>query len=104
VELVDFVVSLPIPLTLGYAGVDAPCLEACAPLSLCPMPCKRPTGTKMRRFLCDEMLRRLGRWLRAAGYDAVIAAGGLPDRALAARCAKEDRILLSEDRHLATTS
>ena len=30
------------------------------------------------------MLRGLGRWLRAAGYDTVIAAGGLPDRALAA--------------------
>jgi len=61
------------------------------------------TGTKMRRFLCDEMLRGLGRWLRAAGYDTVIAAGGLPDRALAARCAEEDRILLTKDRHLATT-
>src|SRR5215831_4643662 len=60
-------------------------------------------GTKMRRFLCDEMLRGLGRWLRAAGYDTVIAAGGLPDRALAARCAEEDRILATKDRHLATT-
>ena len=56
----------------------------------------------MRRFLCDEMLRDLGRWLRAAGYDTVIAAGGLPDRALAARCAEEDRVLLTKDRHLAT--
>jgi uncharacterized protein with PIN domain len=33
------------------------------------------TGMKMRGFLCDEMLRGLGRWLRAAGYDTVIAAG-----------------------------
>jgi uncharacterized protein with PIN domain len=55
------------------------------------------------RFLCDEMLRGLGRWLRAAGYDTVIAAGGLPDRALAARCAEEDRVLLTKDRHLART-
>jgi uncharacterized protein with PIN domain len=29
--------------------------------------------------LCDEMLKDLGRWLRAAGYDTVIAAGaGFP--------------------------
>jgi uncharacterized protein with PIN domain len=53
------------------------------------------------RFLCDEMLRGLGRWLRAAGYDTVIASGGLPDRALAARCAEEDRVLLTKDRQLA---
>jgi uncharacterized protein with PIN domain len=32
------------------------------------------------------MLNGLGRWLRAAGYDTVIAAGGLPDRVIAARC------------------
>ena len=57
----------------------------------------------MARFLCDEMLRGLGRWLRAAGYDTVIAEGGLPDRVLAARCAEEDRVLLTKVRHLATT-
>ena len=57
----------------------------------------------MPRFLCDEMLSGLGRWLRPAGYDTVIAAGGLPDRALAARCAEEDRVLLTKDRHLAAT-
>jgi uncharacterized protein len=50
------------------------------------------------------MLRGLGRWLRAAGYDTVIAAGGLPDRALAARCAEKDRILLTRDRDLAATA
>jgi uncharacterized protein len=50
------------------------------------------------------MLRGLGRWLRAAGYDTVIAAGGLPDRALAARCVEEDRILLTKDRDLAATA
>jgi uncharacterized protein len=47
------------------------------------------------------MLHGLGRWLRAAGYDTVIAAGGLPDRTLAARCAAEGRILLTKDRDLA---
>jgi uncharacterized protein len=55
------------------------------------------------RFLCDEMLHGLGRWLRAAGYDTVIVAGGLSDRAIAARCAEENRVLLTKDRHLATT-
>jgi len=48
------------------------------------------------------MLHGLGRWLRAAGYDTVIAAGGLSDRAVVARCVDEHRILLTKDRHLAT--
>jgi len=52
------------------------------------------------RFLCDEMLHGLGRWLRAAGYDTVIAEQGLPDRVLARRSAEEDRVLLTKDRHL----
>ena len=47
------------------------------------------------------MLRGLGRWLRAAGYDTVLAAGGIPDRILAAHCAREGRVLLTKDRHLA---
>ena len=53
------------------------------------------------RFLCDEMLRGFGKWLRAAGYDTVIAEGGLPDRVIAVRCAAENRILLTRDQHLA---
>ena len=53
------------------------------------------------RLFCDEMLARLGRWLRAAGYDTEIAAGGLPDRVLVAHCAAERRVLLTRDRHLA---
>ena len=53
------------------------------------------------RLLCDEMLTRLGRWLRAAGYDTEIAEGGRPDRALVVRCAAEGRLLLTRDRHLA---
>jgi uncharacterized protein with PIN domain len=34
------------------------------------------------RFLCDEMLAGLGRWLRIAGYDAAIAGPGRRDRDL----------------------
>ena len=56
----------------------------------------------MVRLICDEMLLRLGRWLRAAGYDTAIAEGGEDDAALIARCAAEGRVLVTRDRHLAT--
>jgi len=56
------------------------------------------------RLLCDEMLRRLGRWLRAAGYDTVIAEDALSDRLLVDRAATEDRVLLTKDRHLAAVA
>jgi uncharacterized protein with PIN domain len=55
------------------------------------------------RLLCDEMLRGLGRWLRAAGHDVAIA-GGEPDRALLDRAAAEDRTVLTRDRQLARTA
>ena len=51
--------------------------------------------------MCDEMLLRLGRWLRAAGYDTAIAEGGTDDAVLIARCAAEGRVLLTRDRLLA---
>jgi len=53
------------------------------------------------RLMCDEMLLRLGRWLRAAGYDTAIAEGGADDAALIARCTAEGRVLLTRDRRLA---
>jgi uncharacterized protein len=56
------------------------------------------------RFLCDEMLKGLGRWLRAAGYDTAIAEGGGRDRDLARRSAAEGRVLLTKDRHLAAAA
>ena len=52
------------------------------------------------KLFCDEMLRRVGRWLRAAGYDTAIAEGGLADAAIIARCAAEARTLITRDRHL----
>lgn len=52
------------------------------------------------RFLCDEMLARLGRWLRAAGYDVVIAASGEEDRRLLQRARVEQRRFLTRDRKL----
>lgn len=47
------------------------------------------------------MLQRLGRWLRAAGYDTAIAVSGSEDRELLAQAKREQRLLLTRDRHLA---
>src|SRR4051794_21778550 len=58
-------------------------------------------GKRAVRLMCDEMLLRLGRWLRAAGYDTAIAEGGVDDAAVIARCAAESRVLLTRDRRLA---
>jgi uncharacterized protein with PIN domain len=46
------------------------------------------------------MLRGLGRWLRAAGYDTAVAEGGGTDAEIIARCAAESRTLITRDRHL----
>lgn len=52
------------------------------------------------KFLCDEMLRGLGRWLRAAGYDTAIAGDGAADRDLLSQAVAEERIVVSRDRQL----
>lgn len=54
------------------------------------------------RFLCDEMLKRLGRWLRVAGYDVVILPDGTDDRTLMQRAREENRLLLTRDRHMSS--
>lgn len=54
--------------------------------------------TGHRRFLCDEMLAQLGHWLRAAGYDTLIAERGTRDRSLVARAIIDGRVLLTRDR------
>jgi len=56
--------------------------------------------TDDRRFLCDEMLAGLGRWLRIAGYDTEIAERGRRDRDLVEQAQAEGRILLTRDRKL----
>jgi uncharacterized protein with PIN domain len=53
------------------------------------------------RLLCDEMLRGLCRWLRAAGYDTLIARSGTADLDLIAFARAERRVLLTCDRELA---
>jgi uncharacterized protein with PIN domain len=52
----------------------------------------------VHRFLCDRMLARLGRFLRAAGYDTEIAHAHADDGRLLARAASDGRVLLSCDR------
>lgn len=54
-----------------------------------------------RRFLCDEMLKGLARWLRAAGHDAELAEDGSRDRDLLAAARHAGRLLLTHDRALA---
>lgn len=53
------------------------------------------------RLLCDEMLHRLGRWLRAAGYDTALAERGARDRELLEQAEREARLLVTRDRGLA---
>lgn len=52
------------------------------------------------RFLCDEMLKGLGRWLRAAGYDTLIAEPGRPDKELINTAIETNRIFVTRDRTL----
>ena len=53
------------------------------------------------KFLCDEMLKGLARWLRAAGHDVVMAPDGTTDQVLIEHAHKEGRILLTRDRRMA---
>jgi uncharacterized protein with PIN domain len=49
------------------------------------------------RFLCDEMLGQLCRYLRAAGYDTLLANNGHQDRVLLQQCHDEGRFFLTQD-------
>ena len=51
----------------------------------------------MPRFLCDEMLGRLRRYLRAAGYDTQFARNGASDAELLRQCQNEGRHFLTQD-------
>lgn len=59
------------------------------------------SGEADLRLLCDEMLKGIGRWLRAAGYDVAMVDDGAHDDDLLARARAEDRLLLTCDRRLA---
>lgn len=49
------------------------------------------------RFLCDEMFGHLCRYLRAAGYDTLLANGGASDAELLRQCRAEGRQFLTRD-------
>jgi len=49
------------------------------------------------RFLCDEMLGSLCRYLRAAGYDTASASNGTSDAELLRQCREEGRYFLTQD-------
>lgn len=53
------------------------------------------------RWLCDEMLGRLARLLRAAGEDVVLAPSGASDDTLLSLAADEGRRIVTRDRSLA---
>ena len=57
-------------------------------------------GDPHPRFLCDQMLIRLAHWLRAAGYDTLVAHERARDRSLVARAMIDGRILLTRDSKL----
>ena len=52
------------------------------------------------KFVCDEMLQRLGSWLRAAGYDTLIESDGRDDYPLLQQAIAERRKLITRDRKL----
>ena len=51
------------------------------------------------KFLVDEMLGTLAKWLRAIGYDTEYYSGG-GDSALVQQALREDRIILTRDSYL----
>ncbi len=56
-------------------------------------------GSSELRFIADEMLGKLAKWLRTIGYDTVYYTGG-GDSALVQRALAEDRVILTKDSHL----
>ena len=54
----------------------------------------------MTRFLADAMLGRLARWLRSIGCDTAQLPVHVPDVEIVELARREDRVLLTRDRHL----
>ena len=51
------------------------------------------------KFICDQMLAGLGKWLRIAGYDTQIAEESMEDKEILSCALRENRLLLTRDRH-----
>lgn len=49
------------------------------------------------KLLCDQMLVRLGRWLRAAGYDTEIVTESIKDEQILLQARQQNRILITRD-------
>lgn len=56
----------------------------------------------LHKFLCDQMVSRIGKWLRASGYDTVIIHEPLKDRQILDMAIAENRLLITRDRHFLT--
>ncbi len=52
------------------------------------------------KFICDEMLGTLAKWLRIMGYDTAYAKG-MEDEEIILKAEKEERIVLTRDKMLA---
>jgi len=68
-----------------------------------PLACAAYAKQPERRikFLCDEMLKRPGQWLRVAGYDVPMLPDGTYDRALIQRAVEEHRLPVTRGREMA---
>jgi uncharacterized protein len=53
---------------------------------------------KIDKFLCDQMCLKLGRWLRAAGYDVSVIDAPLEDQKIFQKAVEEHRRLLTKDK------
>lgn len=51
-----------------------------------------------KKIICDQMLGRLGRWLRAAGYDTIIIEKSQDDVEIFKLACEENRLLLTRDK------
>jgi uncharacterized protein with PIN domain len=52
------------------------------------------------KFLCDQMLGTLAKWMRIFGFDTFYANSEIDDRELIDICKKENRILITRDKTL----
>lgn len=53
----------------------------------------------MTKFLCDQMLVKLGKWLRSAGYDTIIIRDRESDEEILQKALHEERMLITRDQH-----
>jgi len=57
-------------------------------------------GNEKIKFIADEMLGKLAKWLRTIGYDTLYYNDGGADSGLVQRSLEEDRIILTRDTRL----